>query len=204
MAGIEDMIMKMFGLQGEPTPEEMVQGNVPGLRPRAQPVRVSPAVAGNNFPGNYPNVNAGFSKASQEGNYEYPPQIDGMQSASRLDPVPTGMFIEDDEGIDPMEMEDPVSDSGNAERINRIIDEYDASEFAQMPGKEALTEVLGLNVSPQLEAFWDKTDPADRLAIIDAINTSAGMASDADIIKEVGGKRPSVEDEVIKKVMDEE
>lgn len=210
-------ILEMFGMGSDPTqvapgdamaskrvnPSRDMREAVPARRVQSREYE-----AGVNYPGNYPNVNERFVKAPREGDYEYPPQIDGMESARRFDPVPTGM--EDMEaGVDQIEMdsdemEDPVSDSGNAARIDKIIDDHDVSEFSKYSGKKALTETLGLNVSPELESFWDKTDPVDRLLIIEAIQNSAGMATDEDIMNEVG-RRPNndVETDVINKMLEE-
>lgn len=78
-------------------------------------------------------------------------------------------------------------DGSLAETVNRTIDEVDPSVLATMDdATEAFNTVGFSKPSPQLAKLWQTLPPEDRLAIFDAINNSAGMASDDQIAQEVG------------------
>ena len=75
------------------------------------------------------------------------------------------------------------SDSGMASKMWDIVDAEDPSVFSGYDGQTALVEKLGLQVTPKLTQFWDSLPPAERLGILEAIDESAGMASEEYIME---------------------
>ncbi len=80
-------------------------------------------------------------------------------------------------------------DAELAERLNNKIDELDPSVVANMKTADEAFTAVGLpKTSPAMNELWSRLDPEDRLSIFDAINNSAGMASDEQIAAEVEGE----------------